>query len=108
MSSQAVQKVSIFEPADDDRLPVKPVRTERNFGGQVGPALSASAIQSRINQFVRHESKVTSSGLVDVDTVNTAHSTAEAINITSSKIDSLLSLPQRPPPLFFTSTFAPL
>jgi hypothetical protein len=107
-SSQVMQKVSIFEEADSDSLPVKPVRTERNFGAPQRPALSATGVQSRIDQLVRHESKVTSSGLLDVDTVNTTHSTVDAINITGPKIDRLLNLPRRPVPLFFTSTFAPL
>jgi hypothetical protein len=105
-SSQVVQKVSIFEETDNESLPVKPVRTERNFGVPQRPALSAAGIQSRIDQFVRLESKVTSSGLLDVDTVNTT--TAEAINIAGPKIDRLLNLPRRPVPLFFPSTFAPL
>jgi hypothetical protein len=107
-TGQLAQKVSIFEKADDDRLPVKPVRTERNFGVPPRPALSATGIQSRINQLVRHESKDTSSSLLDVDNVNKADSTAEATNITAPKIDRLLDVRRHTAPLFFTSTFAPI
>jgi len=107
-SGQAVRNVSIFEEVDDNSLPVKPVRTERNFGLPQRPSLSATAIQSRIEQLVRRESKATSSGVLEADPVNTTYSTAEAINITGPKIDQLLSLPNRPVPLFFTSTFAPI
>jgi hypothetical protein len=109
ISGQAVQKLSIFEEVDDKSLPVKPIRTELNFGAPPPrPALSATGIQSRIDQLVRHEGNATSSGILDVDTVNTSHSTAEAANVTGPKIDRLLSLPSHPVALFFTSTFAPI
>jgi hypothetical protein len=100
--------VSIFEEDNGVTLPIKPVRTERNFGVPQRPGLSAKVIRSRIDQLVRHESKATNSSLLDSDTVNTPHSTAEAIDVTGPKIDQLLSLPRRPTPLFFTTTFSPI
>jgi hypothetical protein len=101
----AVQQVSIFEEAKDVTLPVKPVRTEHDFGVPQRPALSATGVQSRINQLVRHESDATST---DVDAVNASHSTAERKNLAPRRIDQLLNLPRNPIPLFFTTTFSPL
>jgi FixJ family two-component response regulator len=106
-SNQAPQQLSIFEEAKDGSLPVKPVRTEHDFGVPQRRSLSATGIQSRIMQFVRQESEATSTGL-DVDAVNTTHSTAERKNVAGLKIERLLNLPTHPLPLFFTTTFSPL
>lgn len=54
-SNQAPQQLSIFEEAKDGSLPVKPVRTEHDFGVPQRRSLSATGIQSRIKQFVRQE-----------------------------------------------------
>jgi hypothetical protein len=51
---------SIFEDVATERLPVKPIRTERDFGVQQRRSLSASAIQSRIDQLVRRVGTVSS------------------------------------------------
>jgi FixJ family two-component response regulator len=105
-SNQAPQQLSIFEEAKDGSLPVKPVRTEQDFGVQ-RRSLSAAGIQSRIEQLVRQKSEATSTGL-DIDVVNTTHSTAERKNVAGRKIERLLNLPPHPVPLFFTTTFSPL
>jgi len=48
----AEQQLSIFEENNDRTLPVKPVRTEIDFGVSKRPALSATGVQSRIKRLV--------------------------------------------------------
>ncbi|MBR0796118.1 hypothetical protein JQ615_12030 [Bradyrhizobium jicamae] len=108
----ALQKFSIFkptEPTEFERLPVKPVRTERPFGDPERPIFSGDAIKSRIDQIVRDE------GAEDSASVRTAYrdtilpdTSAEPVSPASRKVDRLLDLPRKPAPLFFTSTFNPV
>ena len=104
--NQTPQQLSIFEEVKESGLPIKPVRTERDFGASERRALSATAIQSRIKQFVRQEQEATSSA-ADIDQSNNTHSTAELKSVAGPKIERLLDLPKFAP-LFFTTTFSPI
>jgi hypothetical protein len=110
MNSLAL-KQSIFEDAEIDGLPVKPVRTELNFGAQQRPTLSGPGIGSRIKQLIRDENEAPNFGFTTsvhsnakVDTHSFVRTTAQ----TRSKLDAMLNLPKQPVPLFFTSTFSPI
>jgi hypothetical protein len=98
----ALQTFSIFEETDE-RLPVRPVRTERDFG-EKERVLSASGIKDRIDQLVLHgDSTVGSQSAAPAsDTWNEAADTAER------KVKRILDVPKPTSPLFFTSTFTPV
>ena len=104
-SSATLEKPSIFKH-DADYLPVKPVRTARNFGVLDRTRLSAEGLQKRINRLVHQEEspapKIELNAPRVSPTAETFKSDADA------KIAQLFNVPNQAPQLYFLSTFSPI